>query len=1359
MSTDTSEKGLESLIEEGLLNGGYIKRTSVDYNKEFALDEGVLRQFLENTQRENVERTRIYASEQNTRKFYERLRNQITQRGVVDVLRHGVDHNATKFLLYYPTPVEGNIAAAAQYRQNKFAVVRQLHFSQNAPSLSVDMVLMLNGLPILAMELKNSISCQTTDDAVHQYKTDRDPKELLFQKKRCAVHFAVDDETIMMCTELKGEQSWFLPFNKGVDDGAGNPVNPNGLKTSYLWEDILQKTCLSDILENFASVIKEKDEDTGKMKEKVIWPRYHQLKAVNRLIADTKEIGRGHRYLIQHSAGSGKSNTITWLSFKLVNMKEQDGITPHFRSTIVVTDRVVLDKQIRNNIFAFINNKSIVAWADDSEALRKALSGGKSIVVTTIEKFPFILQTLGQEMANSNFAVVIDEAHSSQTGGMASALNRILAGYGYKGKQDIENEDGLNDLMEYVVAGRMMAKNVNFYAFTATPKNKTLEMFGVPVVRENGELGHDPFDLYSMKQAIEEGFILDVTKYYTTYDSFYKILKDTETNPEFDRDQAAKKLRVWVESRPETVEKKARIMVEHFHESICHKIGGEARCMVVCNGIERAIDYFFAIKDLLKQRNSPYEAIVAFSGTKEYKGKQLDETQLNKFPSSQIEKKFKGGNYRFLIVADKFQTGYDNPLLHTMYVDKTLTDIKAVQTLSRLNRVHPKKMDTCVLDFVNKAEDIQKSFQKYYKQTSLSRETDINKVSDLLATCDQSLVYTEEEVIDFNLKFWNGEPRQKLDPILDKCVERFNAIGEEEGEERQAEIKGAMKMFVRTYEYLAALMPYGNPDWEKKDTFFHFLIRKLPKLKREDWAEGLLELVDFDKYRVTKKTDEEIRLANENTEIEPVPVGEPHGYTDDPNMETLEKIVDDFNDIFGDIEWGDADLVKQQVKSVVQNLQKNDEVRDTLLNNDEGMQLQVVHDSISQELGVITANSSEMQRRYLSQPDIQQRLDALVLMRLQEQLNPEINERLLQEKLVEEFTQDFMQLCGVHYRSLEEVAEWLFKVLDAETIQSLDGIKKIRRIINLIYRTEGRTEDMQDWLQLLLSGFEPYMKKMYYLREGKELTREDGKNVQFLDAAKAMGVNKLHYDMPEEYNQMKTYYEFVHAQRNDTTHQAPVIEDKDVKPGIHMTMAMYLYSTMISITDMEMSGIIDGTPHVGSTAKVVSITDELQEDKAAKIVPYVTHLPFYPTLKAACHSFDEVEQVNATYQGATLNDDVDWIDVSNEMSHLDKSMFIVKAMGDSMMPKINDGDYCVFSFGVAGSHEGDIVLAELDRIYSGEDSACVIKKYHSEKAETEDSWEHTSIELIPLNSDYDTIKVEVGNEPRIIGVLKKVIRR
>lgn len=1176
MITDTSEKGLETIIEAGLLNGGYIKRTSNDYNREFAIDEGVLRQFLEETQREKVELARLFASELNTRKFYERLRNQITQRGVVDVLRHGVEHNAVRFLFYYPTPVAGNSAAIIQYSHNKFSVVRQLHFSQNTPSLSIDMVLMLNGVPIITMELKNNESGQNTDNAVQQYRTDRDPKELLFQKKRCAVHFAVDDETIMMCTELKGQDSWFLPFNKGVNDGAGNPVNPDGLKTSYLWEDILLKPCLSDIIENFASVVKEKDEDTGKIKEKVIWPRYHQLKAVNRLIDDTQVNSRGHRYLIQHSTGSGKSNTIAWLSFKLVNMKEPDGVTPHFRSTLVVTDRVALDKQIRDIIFAFINNKNIVAWADDSAALRKALNAGKSIVVTTIEKFPFILEALGHEMTDSNFAVVIDEAHSSQTGGMASALNRILAGYGYKGKQDIENEDGLNELMEYVVEGRMMAKNVNFYAFTGTPKNKTLEMFGVPVKRDDGETGYVPFDLYSMKQAIEEGFILDVTKYYTTYDSFYKILKDTEANPEFDRDQASKKLRVWVESRPETVEKKARIIVEHFHEKICHKIGGEARCMVVCNGIERAIDYFFVIKKLLKDRNSPYDAIIAFSGTKEYKGNQLDETQLNKFPSSQIVKKFKGGNYRFLIVADKFQTGYDNPLLHTMYVDKTLSDIKVVQTLSRLNRVHPRKLDTCVLDFVNKVDDIQEAFQKYYKQTSLSHETDINKVSDLLAVCDQSLVYTEQEVTDFNIMYWEGEPRTKLDPILDRCVARFKAIGESDGEDRQAEIKGDMKMFVRTYEYLASLMSYGNTEWEKKNTFFHFLLRKLPKLKREDWAEGLLELVDFDKYRVTKKADEDIRLANENAEIEPIPVGDPHGFTQDPNMETLEKIVDDFNNIFGDIEWGDADLVKQQVKDVVKNLQQSDAVRDTLLNNDEDVQLQVVHDKISKELGIITANSSEMQRRYLSQPEIQHQLDALVLMRLQEQLNPEINEKILQAKLVEEFTEDFMQLCGVKYRSLEEVAEWLFKVLDAETINSLDGIKKIRRIINLIYCTQGRDEDMQDWLQLLLSGFEPYLKKMYYLREGKEITRVDGKNAQFLDAAKAMNVNKLHYDVSEEYNQMKAYYEFVHLQRNDTAHEAHVIENKDIKPGIHMTMAMYLYSTMISITDMEASGIIDG---------------------------------------------------------------------------------------------------------------------------------------------------------------------------------------
>lgn len=1178
MATDTSEKGLETLIESYLLDttgereesSRWIKRTSNDFNKEFCLDEGMLRAFLESTQLDKVNRARIYETPLNTRKFYERLKNQITQRGIIDVIRYGIEHNTIPFDLYYPLPVKANLAAQAVYSQNRWSVVRQLHYSLTKTRDSIDMVFMINGLPIITMELKNELTTQNCDDAIHQYQFDRDAKELLFMPKRCAVHFAVDDAEIKMCTKLCGADSWFLPFNKGCDDGAGNPSIDGKIKTSYLWEDILQKRMLSEILEGFAQVVRKKNEKTGKIEEKIIWPRYHQLEVVRKLVEDTREKEGGQRYLIQHSAGSGKSNSITWLAFQLVNMKESDEITPRFESVIVITDRVNLDKQIRDNIRAFCNNRSIVQWADDSDALKDALAGGKKIIVSTICKFPFILQYIGKELASRRFCVIIDEAHSSQSGSMQSALNRVLSGYGAKDLKIEDNEDGLNELISYVASGRLMAKNTNFYAFTATPKDKTLQMFGTPFIKENGETGHKPFHVYSMRQAIEEKFIMNVIENYITYDSYYKIIKSAEENPMFDKDQANKKLRIWVESRPETVEKKARIIVEHFHESVCHKIGGEARAMVICNGIARALDYYYAIKKQLEARNSPYKAIVAFSGTKEYNGVQVSESDINKFPSSKIEETFSEGLYRFLIVADKFQTGYDEPLLHTMYVDKPLRDVKTVQTLSRLNRCHPKKKETYVLDFVNKAEDIQKDFQTYYKQTILSHETDVDKLSDKIAICDSSMIYEEEEIDLFNQKYWAGAERSEIDSILDKCVARFKDLEKEEnGEQIQVEVKSAMKQFVRLYEFLTALMDINRIDWEKKNTFFHFLVKKLPLLKKEDWTDGLLDMVDFEKYRIVKREEANIKLENKNAEVQPIPVGNGAGTPDDPNLATLEQIVDDFNQVFGDIEWGDPDLVKQQIREVVSKLQDSDDVRDSMLNNDEDMQLQVIHENISTELGIITANSSEMQRRYLSQPNIQAQLDNLVLMRLQEQINPAFNEQLLTEKLIEEFTNDFKDICGVSYRQLDEVIEWMFKVLDAETIRSLDGIKKVKRILNLIYRTEGRTEDLQDWLKLLIDRFEAYMKKIYYLSHGYEYKKEDGSYVQFLDAAKAVNVHRVKFTEDERLFNMKTYYSFIHSQRNEDTHSAPVIEDCNIMPGIHMATAMYLYATMINITDME----------------------------------------------------------------------------------------------------------------------------------------------------------------------------------------------
>lgn len=1184
MTTDTSEKGLENIIEDFLIDKKeerdgslrWIRRESKDFNKDFCLDEGMLRSFLECTQKEKVSRARIFDAQLNTIKFYDRIRSQISQRGIIDVLRRGIEHNATIFDFYYPLPSKANPSAGEAYRQNRWSVVRQLHYSPTKTRDSIDMVLMLNGLPIVTMELKNRLSCQNCDDAIRQYRRDRNPKELLFMPKRCAVHFAVDDTQVHMCTKLSGESSWFLPFNKGVDDGAGNPFNAFGLQTSYLWEEILQKPSLSDIIENFAQVIKKRDENNGKTVEDIIWPRYHQLEVVRTLIADTRQKESGQRYLIQHSAGSGKSNSLTWLAFQLVNLKKDDDITPRFESVIVITDRVNLDKQIRDNIRAFCNNRSIVEWADDSDALKKALASGKKIIVSTICKFPFILQTLGKELASKTFCVIIDEAHSSQSGSMQSALNRILSGYGNRDMQVEDTEDGLNELLSYVVSGRMMAKNTNFYAFTATPKNKTLEMFGIPYEKENGETAYKPFHLYSMRQAIEEGYIRNVLENYITYDSFYKIIKTTEDNPEFDKEQASKKLRSWVESQPQTVEKKARIMVGHFLENVCHRMGGEARAMVVCNGISRAIDYYFAIKTQLQECGSPYKALIAFSGTKEYNGKHLDEAELNGFPSSKIEKVFRTGAYRFLIVADKFQTGYDEPMLHTMYVDKALKDVKTVQTLSRLNRCHPLKTETNVLDFVNKAEDIQQDFQRYYKMTSLSGETDINKVSDKLAVCDEAMIYTQEEVDEFNSKYWLGAQRQELDPILDACAERFRKMSEDnQNEDRQVEIKSAMKQFVRLYEFLSALMDINRIDWEKKNTFFHFLLKKLPVLKREDWTQGLLDLVDFERYRVVKRSDESIKLENKNSEVAPIPVGQTTGGNTEPDMSTLEQIVDDFNQVFGDVEWGDPDIVKNQIRQVVSKLQENDAVRDSLLNNDENIQMDTISEHIKYELGIVTQNSTEMLQRYLNQPNIQSKLDTLVHMRLQEIVNPAFNEQLLSDKLQEEFSHDFRELCGVKYRQLEEVIQWMFKIFDAKTIKSLDGIKDTKRTLNLAYRTIGRNEDLKDWFKLLNINLEAFMKKIYYMVNGKELTKNDGKFVQLLDTVRAVGMDHLYNTEDEILFNMKSYYNFFYSLRNINAHNAPIIEDNNVRPGIHMVTAMYLYATMINITDMESGEYVD----------------------------------------------------------------------------------------------------------------------------------------------------------------------------------------
>lgn len=962
MKTDTTEKGLESLIVQSLIDeAGYVQGDPQDYDREHAVDSSKLLQFLAATQPDTYETLGIGEDGPKRTQFLHRLQGEITKRGVVDVLRSGIKHGPAHVDLFYGTPTPGNVKAAERFAANMFSVTRQLRYSRLDPALSLDMVVFINGLPIATFELKNKLTKQTVLDAVQQYQRDRDPKELLFQFGRCVVHFAVDDHEVRFCTHLKGKGSWFLPFNKGYNDGAGNPPNPAGLATDYLWKEILSKESLTDILENYAQVVEEQDEKTGKKRYKQIFPRYHQLKVVRMLLADAAERGVGRRYLVQHSAGSGKSNSIAWLAHQLVGLQRESKVL--FDSVIVVTDRRVLDKQIRDTIKQFAQVSATVGHAERSGDLRRFLKAGKKIIITTVQKFPFILDEIGDEHRQSKFAIIIDEAHSSQGGKTTAAMNRVLEEHPEYGDEEETFEDKINKIME----GRKMVTNASYFAFTATPKNKTLEIFGEPDPQPDGTVKHRPFHSYTMKQAIQEGFILDVLKNYTPVESYYRLAKTVEDDPLFDAKKSQKKLRRYVESHEHAIREKAEIMVDHFHAQVIghRKIGGQARAMVITNGIERAIQYFHAFKDYLKERKSPYQPIVAFSGEHEFGGKKVTESMLNGFPSSQITDKIKQDPYRFLIVADKFQTGYDEPLLHTMYVDKALSGIKAVQTLSRLNRAHPQKHDTFVLDFYNDSETIQKSFEPYYRTTILSDETDPNKLHDLKADLDGYQVYSQAQIDDLVGRYLNGAGRDKLDPILDACVATYNADLDEDG---QVDFKGKAKAFVRTYGFLSSILPYSNADWEKLSIFLNFLIPKLPAPKEEDLSRGILEAIDMDSYRVEVKASLQIGLADQDTEIGPVPTSG-GGRKPEPELDNLSNIIKAFNDQFGNIDWKDGDKIRKVIAEEIPAKVAADPAYQNAMKNNDKKTARIEHDAALQRVMIdLLADYTELFKQFSDNP-------------------------------------------------------------------------------------------------------------------------------------------------------------------------------------------------------------------------------------------------------------------------------------------------------------------------------------------------------------------------------------------------------
>ena len=920
MTTDTSERGLESLICAALTGqpcgppatdtaherpptygAGWACGDSKDYDREFCVDLAQFAEFLRATQPEVAESLGLGQDSPTRRRFLARLQGEITKRGTIDVLRKGIKHGPHQLDLLYGTPSPGNERAKAQYRQNRFSVTRQLRYSRDETQLSLDLGLFINGLPVATFELKNSLTKQTVDDAVEQYKRDRNPREKLFELGRCLAHFAVDDHEVRFCTHLQGKASWFLPFNRGWNDGAGNPPNPNGLKTDYLWQQVLTRRGLIDIIENYAQIVETRDAKTGKKKREQIWPRYHQLDVVRKLLDDASSRGIGHKYLIQHSAGSGKSNSIAWLAHQLIGL-ERDGETL-IDSVVVVTDRRVLDKQIKDTIKQFAQVGSVVGHAEDSGHLRTLLQDGKRIIITTVQKFPRILDAIGNEHRGRTFALIIDEAHSSQ-GGRTSASVSMALGQAGAAEEDETTEDQINRIME----SKKLLTNASYFAFTATPKNKTLEIFGTPAP-EGEQTKHVPFHAYTMKQAIQEGFIIDVLARYTPVDSYYRLIKPVEADPEFDTKRAGKKLRRYVEDHDQAIRLKAEIMVDHFHEQVAglQKIGGQARAMVVTSSVQRALSYYYAIRTYLTARNSSYQAIVAFSGEHEYDGTKVTEGSLNGFSSNLIAEKIQEDPYRFLVCADKFQTGYDEPLLHTMYVDKVLSGVKAVQTLSRLNRAHPKKHDAFVLDFTNDADTIEAAFADYYRTTVLAGETDPDKLHDLTAALDGYQVYDPAQIDQLVELYLAGADLERLAPILDACVAVYR---EELDEDGQVDFKGKAKAFLRAYGFLAAILPFTNAEWEKLSIFLTFLVLKLPAPIEDDLSKGILEAIDMDSYRVEKQAVQDIQLPDEDAEIEPVPT-DGGGHKPDPEMDRLSNIVRDFNDRFGNIAWNDQDKIER----------------------------------------------------------------------------------------------------------------------------------------------------------------------------------------------------------------------------------------------------------------------------------------------------------------------------------------------------------------------------------------------------------------------------------------------------------------
>jgi type I restriction enzyme R subunit len=976
---DISEKALEAAVEKALLDEGYRKRVAADYDRALCLDPEMLFQFIYTTQPREWEKLKAQHGAEVKQKFLRRLVREIERRGTLDVLRKGVKDYGCKFQLAYFAPSSAlNVEHARAYRGNILSVIRQLKYSEKSEK-SLDLVLFLNGLPVVTAELKNHLTGQTVEDAVRQYREDRDPREPLLSFGRRLVHFAMDDDLVYMTTRLEGKNTRFLPFNQGRAGGAGNPDNPGGYRSAYLWEEIWQKDLLLEIIAQFLHL--KEEEKNGKTVKTLISPRYHQLDAVRRLVVDAKKNGPGKSYLIQHSAGSGKSNSIAWLCHQLSGLHD-DADQRIFDSIIVISDRRVLDRQLQNTIQQFEQTRGVVEKIDKhSGQLKQALEEGKNIIVTTLQKFPYVAEEIGS-LPGKKFAVVIDEAHSSQTGESTKSLKAVLAAASL---EEAEKQDAVEEDVEEEIIREMQRRgrqpNVSWFAFTATPKSKTLELFG----ERQPDGSFVPFSLYTMRQAIDEGFILDVLENYMTFKVYFSLFKKIEDDPKYDRKKATYLLHSFADLHDHAIAKKTELIVEHFCNHTKGRIGGRAKAMLVTRSRLHAVRYKLAFDRYIKQKRYHFKTLVAFSGAVNDSGLEYTEAGMNSIPGNPIPESatadtFALDDYRIIIAANKFQTGFDQPLLHTMYVDKKLGGVNAVQTLSRLNRVYPGKDDTMILDFANEAWEIQEAFAPYYEKTILSEGTDPNRLYDLQQALLEFHLFTSEEVDRFAGAFFSSQARQeKLYALLDPIVTRYTELSAEE----QDNFKRQLIDYVRLYAFLAQVITFTDAELEKLYVFGRMLLRKLPAA-RDRLPVEITENINMDSYRIQKMTEGKITLSGGEGVLESLSdLGA--GRRGEPEFEPLSQILQDINEKYG-TDFTEADKVffaeLQTRLSTNQTL-----IEGARVNSKENLQLAYNH-MFMDELQTMIDTNFEIYKRITDNEDfgkfIMSRMFELVYDRLQQ---------------------------------------------------------------------------------------------------------------------------------------------------------------------------------------------------------------------------------------------------------------------------------------------------------------------------------------------------------------------------------------